>query len=123
MSKTRQRDADLSRRDRLECYLDVDRDCITWWHLTIDDRGWASDRLNQDPTWDPTWYIAASSDTETWTVESAIALEALTPEPSVANQAWRIGCQRVVPGRQRQVWVGSRRLPPPPQEFGLLVFQ
>ena len=120
---SRQRDADLSQHDRLEWYLDVDRDYVTWWHLIIDDRGWASDRLNQDPTWNPTWFIATGADAQHWTIESAIALEALTPEPSVATQAWRIGCQRMVPGRGRQAWSGSPGLPPEPQEFGLLVFE
>jgi hypothetical protein len=56
-------------------------------------------------------------------MESAIALEALTPETSVVNQAWRIGCQRIVPGHGRQIWTGSPGEPLPAEEYGLLVFE
>lgn len=118
----RQRDADVTHRDRLEWYLDIDRDYATWWHLTIDDRGWACDRLNQDMTWNPTWYIAVRSDEQTWTVEAAIPLQALAPDPVTTGSAWRLGCERIVPGVGRQTWTGVPRLPLQPQDFGLLVF-
>ncbi len=122
-TEPRRRDADLTSCDRLEWYLDVDRDYTTWWHLIVDDRGWACDGLNQDPTWDPTWYIAARSDEQTWTIEAAIPLKALSPDPATTGQAWRIGCERIVPGVGRQTWTGTPRLPTQPQDFGWLVFE
>ncbi len=86
---TRQRDTDLSESDRVIWYVDVDHDYATRWQLTVDERGWANDRLNQDPTWDPEWYIATQSDEQSWTVESAVRLEALTPDRKLVGSAWR----------------------------------
>ncbi|MBN2296655.1 MAG: hypothetical protein JXM70_29775, partial [Pirellulales bacterium] len=36
----RTRDADLSARDRVDIYLDIDRDHASYYHLAIDHRGW-----------------------------------------------------------------------------------
>ncbi len=122
-SGPRRRDTDLGSRDRLEWDLDVDRDYVTAWSFAVDDRGWANDRLSQDRTWDPDWYIATHSDAEGWSVESAIALEDLTPEPPRPGEAWRIQCQRVIPRVGRQTWPANTPVSNLPERMGLLVFE
>ena len=57
-NKTRTRDAELSRRDRVELMLDVDRDRRTYYRLAVDSRGFCHDSLWGDATWDPRWYVA-----------------------------------------------------------------
>jgi hypothetical protein len=119
----RQRDTDLGGRDRLEWDLDVDRDYATAWSLTVDDRGWANDRLGQDSTWNPTWYIATHADAEGWSLESAVALEDLTPATPRPGEAWRIHCQRVVPHVGRQSWPVDKPASNIPERMGLLIFE
>src|SRR5690606_9808644 len=52
----RRYDADLSGRDRLRLCLDVDRDYVTYYELTLDHRGWTGDACWQSAAWNPRWY-------------------------------------------------------------------
>ncbi len=78
---TRQRDDDLSMRDRLEITLDLDRDYRSVCQFVIDHRGWAGDRLGGSQGWNPKWFIDQSQNSETWIVEAAIPLAELTGRP------------------------------------------
>ena len=120
---SRQRDTDLSESDRVIWYLDVDHDYATRWQLSVDERGWANDQLNQDLTWDPEWYIATRSDERGWTVESAIRLKALTPDRKLVGSAWRLSCERLTPTVGRQSWTGRPSAPTTPVDAGLLRFE
>ena len=82
----RPRDADLTQHDRVTLQLDTDRDYCTAFELTVDSRGYTHDACWGNPTWDPTWYVAADSDDESWTVEAAIPLAELTDKPPTARK-------------------------------------
>jgi hypothetical protein len=130
MSSQQQFNSDLPRQrdqprpgDRLEIYLDVDRDMFTHWQLSVDERGWASERLNHDPTWNPTWYIANATDEQQWTIEAAMPLAELTNEPITPGSAWCIGLQRIIPSQDWQTWMQTAPVEARPQEFGLLLFR
>jgi photosystem II stability/assembly factor-like uncharacterized protein len=120
--QTRRRDEVLD-GDRIEIYLDVDHDAVTHWCLTIDYRGWASERLNDDPTWNPQWYIAADQSATTWTVEAAIPLKSLSSLPVAPEISWCLGIQRIMPGQEWETWLQPAPIDLQPEEFGLLRFQ
>lgn len=80
-TETRQRDADLSRFDRVRLTLDFDRDLQSEFSFEVDYRGWASESCAGARGWDPNWFIAVGGDKHAWTAEFAIPLQALTPKP------------------------------------------
>jgi hypothetical protein len=109
--------------DRVEIYLDVDRDAVTYWHLAIDHQGGACERLNDDASWNPQWYIAAAEDAATWTLEAAVPLVSLSRHPPVSGENWCIGVQRIIPGHGWETWMQPAPVEARPEEFGLLKFQ
>jgi hypothetical protein len=119
---TRQRDADLSRHDRVEFFFDLDRDATSYYRLAIDYRGWTGESCFGSPRYDPTWYVAAASDAETWTVEAAIAWTELAAAPPLEGEAWLLGVQRVAYGEDLQSWTAPAGCEPRPKGFGYLVF-
>ncbi len=118
----RQRDQPLV-GDRLELFLDIDRDAVTYWSLGIDSRGWVVDRLLEDVTWNPTWYLASDAGAETWTVEAAIPLGELSPDPVAPGSVWCVGLQRIIPGVAWPTWLQTAPVENQPAEFGLLMFR
>ena len=119
----RQRGADLSAHDRVDVFLDVDRDFVTYYHFTIDHRGWAAEDCWGDRTWNPTWFVAAHSENGTWTAEAAIPWNQLTGHPPKAHDVWAIGLQRTVPGVGFQSWNTPAAVEVIPEGFGYLEFQ
>ncbi|MEN6406903.1 MAG: YCF48-related protein [Thermoguttaceae bacterium] len=120
----RPRDADLSSCDRVELLVDIDRDFITFDRLAADSRGWTNDACWNDPTWNPTWYVAVQRDRKTWTLEAAIPLAELTGQRPKPGESWAIGLQRIAPGIGFQSWTTPAAVAPPlPDGFGYLVFQ
>jgi hypothetical protein len=122
LDSIRQRDQ-VSDGDRFEIYLDVDRDAVTHWCLQVDHRGWAGERLNDDASWDPQWYVASSDDASSWTVEAAIPLEALCRNKVVSGACWCVGVQRIMPGYDWETWLQPAPVETCPAEFGLLRFE
>ena len=122
-STPRQRDVDLSDRDRLTLCLDIDRDYATYWKLTIDERGWANDSLNHDRSWNPKWFFDTSTDHLSWSVEVAIPWDQITPEPPQPGESWAIRVDRLIPGVGRQEWGQSEQRQPERQQVGLLIFE
>jgi hypothetical protein len=119
----RPRDSDLSRYDRVELWLDVNRDYTSYWRLAIDHRGWTGESCTEDSTWDPTWYVAAADDDVHWHAEAAIPLAELAPQPPSKGQAWTVGMRRTVPGTGRQSWTEPASADAVrPEGFGLLIF-
>ncbi len=106
-STTRQRDTQLDQHDRIELQIDIDRDYATAWEMTIDHRGWANERLLQNESWNPTWYIAAAPDDperDHWVVEAAVPWSALSETLPSAADPWCVTISRVIPGVGRQTW-------------------
>jgi hypothetical protein len=116
----RTRDADLQNNDRVELLLDIDRDYATYYRLAIDHRGWTREACLGDPSWDPTWYVAAAGDETHWTVEAAIPLAELTSDKTLRKAYWAVGLQRVLPGGKLQSWTPDADLDIRPEGFGLM---
>ncbi len=122
-SRPRPRDADLTNHDRLCLRLDVDRDYTTAYELTIDHRGWTHDACWNDPTWNPTWYVATAVDDTTWTIEAAIPLAELTSEPPTTRHVWAAAIERIIPRTGNETWSGDTTSADSPDHFGLLIFE
>lgn len=119
----RPRDPDLSRQDRVDLLLDVDRDYATYYRLTVDHRGWVGEGCWGDATWDPTWFVAAQTSQGAWTAEAAIPLDQLTGRTVAAGDVWAVGVQRTVPGVGLQSWSTPAAVGIRPEGFGYLVFE
>jgi hypothetical protein len=118
--RVRTRDADLQGNDRVELLLDIDRDYATYYRLTVDYRGWTREACLGDPTWNPTWYVAAAGDETHWTVEAAIPLAELTGDKTLKKAYWAAGLQRILPGGKLQSWTPDADFEIRPEGFGLM---
>ena len=98
------RDLDLNHWDRLELWLDVNRDYSTAWRLVVDERGQVADDVQGVRTWDPRWFVANRAQDNSWTIEAAIPLSELLANGSEAKSPWAIGIQRIIPGAVRMQW-------------------
>ena len=119
----RPRDPDLSQHDRVDIFLDLDRDYATYYHLTIDHRGWATDAIRGDRSWNPKWFIAAQTSEGTWTAEAAIPLAELKATIVPGKTIWAVGLQRTVPGVGFQSWTTPAGTMVVPEGFGWLGFE
>ncbi len=118
----RPRDADLSARDRVEVMLDLDRDYATYYRLAVDQRGYPAEDCWGDPTWNPTWFVAAGEEAHAWTAEAAIPLDQLTGRFPTSGSVWAVGLRRITPGVGWQAWEQTATTEIRPQRFGLLIF-
>ncbi|MDY0167409.1 MAG: YCF48-related protein [Thermoguttaceae bacterium] len=118
----RPRNADLSARDRIELYIDLDRDYATWYRFAVDHRGWVAESCWGDASWNPTWFVAQAEDEETWTIEAAIPLDQLTGSYPTSRDVWAVGVQRTVPGAGFQSWTQPAAIEVMPEGFGWLMF-
>ncbi len=107
----------------MDILLDIDRDHVTCYQLTIDHRGWTGEACWGDTSWDPTWFVAAAQDAGSWTAEAALPLDQLTGDYPHTNSAWAIGAQRIVPGAGFQSWNTPAAVEPMPEGFGYLLFK
>jgi hypothetical protein len=119
----RPRDADLSAHDRVEVFLDIDRDYCTYYRLAVDHRGWTSDSCWGDTTWNPEWFVAVRREKGQWTAEAAIPLAELVGRPPQPHDVWGVGVQRVAPGVGFQSWTTPAAVTVLPDGFGYLMFQ
>src|SRR5690606_29083526 len=117
------RDADLSRNDRVELFLDIDRDAATYYRLCVDVRGWAADECCGDATWDPEWYVAHDGDESHWTIEAAIPWSEIASEAPGADTIWSAGVRRIVPDAGLQSWTSPAAVSVRPEGFGHLMFE
>jgi photosystem II stability/assembly factor-like uncharacterized protein len=123
LEKGRTRDPDVSRRDRVELLIDLDRDYATYYQLVVDQAGQVADGCWGDPTWNPAWHVANHQDGLEWTCEAALPLHELTGTVPSADTAWAIGIQRTVPGVGFQSWSLPASTLVQPEGFGLLLFE
>jgi hypothetical protein len=118
----RPRDGDLTAHDRVDIFIDIDRDFTTAYRLTIDHRGWTGEECWGDASWNPVWYVAAGGENGSWTVEAAIPFEELGGQSPAEKQAWALGVQRTVPGVGFQSWTTPAATTVVPEGFGYLIF-
>jgi photosystem II stability/assembly factor-like uncharacterized protein len=118
----RPRDPDLADRDRVEIYLDLDCDWVSYFHLVIDHRGWAAEDCWHDRSWNPRWFVAAEQQSGGWTVEAALPLDALARERPKSKDVWAVGIQRIVPQVGFQSWSTPAAVKPIGEGFGLFMF-
>ncbi len=121
MQGPRQRDADLAAGDRIEFWLDMDRDYVTFYKLAVDYRGWGLEKCWNDIHWNPRWFIARNQTASDWTVELAIPWDQLAPAAPSSRTVWAMGVQRTIPGVGFQSW--SPRLDGAGQQAGLVLFE
>ncbi len=124
--KGRQRDADLTRHDRVSIFLDLDRDYATCFHFQVDQRGCVREECWGDASWNPRWFVAVHSESGAWQIEAAIPIVALTGDAITGGRAWACNVVRVMPGRGVQAWSLPAGLPeeePRLEGMGLLMFQ
>ena len=95
--RPRPRDADLQAYDRLQFALDTNRDYQSAWQLDVDQRGWTTDSLLGDASWNPSWYVASAKDDQAWRVEIAIPWNELAATPPASGEAWAIQVRRIIP--------------------------
>ncbi len=118
----RPRDPDLSKEDRVEILIDIDRDYGTYYKLTLDYRGWVSDECWGDKNWNPAWFVAREEDEEHWLIEAAIPLESLSETFPKSQDVWCIGLRRIVPGVGIECW-NAENSDNLTEGFGYLVFE
>ncbi len=118
----RPRDGDLSASDRVEFRIDLDGDYATAFEFAFDCRGWASDELFGDKSWNPGVFVAKNETNVAWTLEIAIPFEALTARPPKSGDVWRFEARRIVPGVGVECWnvENSNRAR---DAFGFLTFE
>ena len=121
--KPRPRDGDLSKHDRVDFFIDLDRDYVTYYRLSVDHRGWTGEGCWGDSSWDPTWFVAATTEDQDWTVEAAVPLEQLTGRFPNSQAVWAVGIQRTVPGVGFQSWSTPASTSVQPEGFGYLAFE
>lgn len=119
----RPRDPNLAKHDRVDFFLDLDRDGATCYRLTVDHRGWTGEDCWGDASWDPQWFVASGGDERSWTAEAAIPLEELCGLRPGGQTVWSLGVQRVVPGAGLQSWTAPATVEPLPAAFGYLMFE
>ncbi len=118
----RPRDPDLSARDRVEVFLDIDRDFATSYQLTMDYRGYVGESCWGDATWNPTWFVASDDNRESWTAEAAIPLDQLTGKYPTSRTVWALGLRRIIPGVGLESWNTTSTGEVSPEQFGYLIF-
>lgn len=118
----RAHDADLSPFDRISLFLDLDRDYQTYYGFHVDQRGWTAERCWNDERWNPTWYVAAAADEQSWRIEAAIPLEELGPVPRPGT-IWGVSVLRTIPAVGIQSWTHPASPRPGPESFGRLKFE
>lgn len=119
----RRYDEDLTDFDRVALCLDVDRDRVTYFNFSIDQRGCTSESCWHDRSWNPAgWIVAVNADETHWRFEAAIPFAELVPRPPETGAAWGIAVVRTIPAVGWQSWtqpVGEKLRP---ETFGLVRF-
>lgn len=120
-SASRTRDADLSAYDRVRLSIDIDRDYVSAYEMTVDCRGWTHDACWGDKNWNPRWFVASKMNEANWTTELAIPWsELVKPEPAVLD-TWCLRVTRQNARGHSASWTGATG--ESPDSFGLLLFR
>lgn len=119
----RPRDPNLQDYDRVELFIDLDRDYVSFYRLTVDHRGWTGESCLGNDHWNPTWYVASAATENEWTIEAAIPLKELTSTPPGKDDVWAVGMHRIVPGVGIQSFTKPATVVPRGEGFALMMFQ
>jgi len=122
IQRARHHDEQLDDFDRVMLSLDIDRDRVTYFNFTIDQRGCTSDACWQDPRWNPSWLVAVDGDAAEWRIEAAIPLNELTPWAFAKETAWAVGITRIIPAIGVESWTQPAAVRPHPENFGIVQF-
>ncbi|HTI51599.1 MAG TPA: YCF48-related protein [Planctomycetaceae bacterium] len=119
----RRYDDDLTDFDRMTFYLDTDRDRVTYFSFTVDQRGCTNEACWQDRTWNPQGCaVKVDADERQWRLEAAIPFSELSSRPPVRGAAWGVGVVRTIPAVGWQSWTQPAGDKPRPETFGLVRF-
>ena len=122
LDRERRYDEDLADFDRVNLWLDLDRDYVTSFNFAVDQRGCTAESCWNDASWNPRWLVAVDADKTGWRVEVAIPLNELTPAVPQRGTAWALGIARVIPAVGIESWTLPASAAPHPENFGLLRF-
>lgn len=89
-ANTAPRDQDLSEVDRLQCWIDVDRDLMSAMQLQVSAAGRVHDAIDGQPGWQPTWYPSVRRDGQTLTFEMAVLRRDLVELPIAPGERWLV---------------------------------
>ena len=120
--QTRSRDAKLTEQDHINIFIDIDRDYASFYQFSVDHRGWTREAICDDLHFDPDWFVAASSDQQTWTVEAAIPIDQITGRAPTSGDTWALAIQRVMPKHGVESWTNKESALFIPEMAGLLIF-
>ncbi|MEZ6089637.1 MAG: YCF48-related protein [Pirellulaceae bacterium] len=99
LAPERQRDADLTKSNRICLYLDVDRDVYTSYQLQIDASGRCHDACDGFADWQPLWFVKTVRDEGSWVAEIAIRRKDLFSLPLAPGDHWFVGWEMLEAGQ------------------------
>jgi hypothetical protein len=120
--KGRRYDEDISDFDRISFHFDVDRDYVTYYSFSVDQRGCTTESCWGDATWNVRWFVKVVADEDQWRVEAAIPLAELVPRAPGRGTVWNVGVVRTIPAVGLESWTHPASPTPRPETFGLLKF-
>lgn len=96
------RDNDLNQAERFSLRLDVDQDLLTSFELEVTADRLTRDRINGDPAWQPTWYVACKQSDTATQFEIAIQRSDLVDLPVGPLSDWYVDASIMTPGERRR---------------------
>ena len=119
----RRHDADHSGFDRVSLWLDIDRDYVTSYRITVDQRGQVSESCWEDTGWNPKLHVAVAADATRWRVEMAIPFAELSSRAARPRDTWAVRVSRTTPHVGWQTWIPPFAGEENPESFGIVRFQ
>lgn len=119
----RSHDAARNDLDQIRFHFDTDRDYATSYSFHIDQTGATAEALWDLRHWNPEWFVAASSNAESWQFEAAIPLAELVENTSLSRVTWAFSIVRVIPGHNIQGTMENFSTEPTPDDYNLMRFQ
>jgi hypothetical protein len=94
----RSRDLDLSEVDRLRLSLDTDRDLLTCYQLFVSGAGQTNDAIDENLSWNPTWYRQIHRADGRIAIEIAILRRDLVDLPIRPGESWYVSALPIAAG-------------------------
>ncbi len=86
----RERDAPMNQAASVTLELDVDRDLLTAFQLSVDVQGRTRDTCDGFTLWQPKWFVATRFHLGTRIIEAAVRREDLSLAPPTTGQQWMV---------------------------------
>jgi hypothetical protein len=84
--------------DEITLRIDTDGDFLTWFELSVNRKGEATERASGYEHWAPNWYFQAIEAADHWRLEAAIPLDALVQQPPLDDDSWSLAARREMGG-------------------------